>query len=110
MPVQQLAPGPEFALAGQEVELAESPEWVQVLVQIQAPQHEEQELTLPVAHVWRRWWLAAVKTVTKSTHEAASRSSPPKLKLPNCIPIFSREFPNTPLGMTTASSALNLCR
>ena len=48
--MQQLAPGTEFALARLEVELVESPEWVQVLGQIQAPQHEEQELTLPVAH------------------------------------------------------------
>ena len=52
--MQQLALGLEFALAGQEVGLAEPLEWVQVLGQIQAPQHEEQELTLPVAHVWKR--------------------------------------------------------
>ena len=44
------------------------------------------------------------------TYESTSRSSPPRLRLPNCMPILSREAPKLPPGITTASSALNLCR
>lgn len=38
----------------------------------------------------------------KETDIGASRSSPPRLRLPNCIPIFSTFVPKLPLGITTA--------
>lgn len=44
-----------------------------------------------------------------STYALASKSSPPRLKMPNCMPTFSSEV-KLPLGMMTAWSALNLCR